>query len=165
MRAACGVVLTHRRSVIMHVATVCSRNVVSCPGQESLRRLAELMRSHHVGAIVVTSGGTHDRRPIGIVTDRDIVVEVVATGLDAEAITAADVIRAPVVVVNEQDSLLDAVHRMRSRGVRRLPVTDARGNLAGIVSFDDVLHALTHELSTLVRVAEHQPSQESRTRP
>jgi CBS domain-containing protein len=149
----------------MNVATVCSRNVVSCPGQDSLRRLAELMRAHHVGAIVVTSVGQHAQRPIGIVTDRDIVVEVVATGLDAETITAADVIRAPVVVVSEQDSLLDAIHRMRSRGVRRLPVIDARGQLSGIITFDDVLHALTHELSTLARVAEHQPSQEARARP
>ncbi len=149
----------------MNVSTVCSRNVVSCSGQDSLRRVAELMRSHHVGALVVTSVAQHDRRPIGIVTDRDIVVEAVATGLDAETITAADVIRAPLVVVNEQDSLLDAIHRMRSRGVRRLPVIDARGNLSGIISFDDVLHALTHEMATLVRVAEHQPSQEARSRP
>lgn len=149
----------------MNVATVCSRNVVSCPGQDSVRRLAELMRAHHVGAVVVTSVGHQAHRPIGIVTDRDVVVEVVATGLDAETITAADLIRVPVIVINEQDSLLDAIHRMRSRGVRRLPVIDSRGQLSGIITFDDVLHALTHELSTLARVAEHQPSQEARARP
>jgi CBS domain-containing protein len=163
----------------MNVSTVCSRDVVSCSGQDSLRRVSELMRAHHVGAIVVTTAGRidlaggevarkedrADHRPIGIVTDRDLVVEVLATGLDAEALTAADLIRAPVVVINEQDSLLDAIHRMRSRGIRRLPVTDVHGNLAGIVSFDDLLHALTHELTTLVRVAEHQPLQEARSRP
>ena len=156
----------------MNVSTVCSRNVVSCVGQDSLRRLAELMRAHHVGAIVVTgegqsdgAAGRVDRRPIGVVTDRDLVVEVVATGLDVETLTAADLIRGPVVLINEQDSLLDAIHRMRSRGIRRLPVTDARGSLTGIISLDDVLHALAHELSTLVRVAEHQPSQEARLRP
>ena len=163
----------------MNVSTVCSRDVVSCSGQDSLRRLAELMRAHHVGAVVVTTAGRidhaagpaghaegrADRRPIGIVTDRDLVVEVLATGLDPEALTAADLISGPVVVINEQDSLLDAIHRMRSRGIRRLPVTDVHGNLAGIISFDDLLHALTHELTTLVRVAEHQPSQEARSRP
>jgi CBS domain-containing protein len=150
----------------MNVAAVCSRDVVSCSGQQSLRHLAELMRHHHVGSVVVTTGEASGvRKPLGVVTDRDIVVEAVATGLDPEAITASDVVQAPLVVVHEQDSLLDAIHRMRSRGVRRLPVTDSRGSLSGIVTFDDVLHALTHELSTLVRVAEHQPDQESRTRP
>lgn len=149
----------------MNVSTVCSREVVSCSGDSSLREVAELMREHHVGAVVVTSGNGGLGRPVGIVTDRDIVIEVVATGLESDAIAASDVIRDPVVVVSEQDSLLDAIHRMRSRGVRRLPVTNARGELSGIVTFDDLLHALAHELSTLVRVAEHQPAQEARVRP
>ena len=148
----------------MNVSTVCTREVVSCPEQASLQRVAELMRAEHVGAVVVTTGNGRPGRPVGIVTDRDIVIEAVATGLQADAITASDVIREPLVLVSEQDSLLDAIHRMRSRGVRRLPVTNARGELTGIVSYDDLLHALAHELSTLVRVAEHQPAQEARSR-
>jgi CBS domain-containing protein len=148
----------------MNGAAVCSRDVVTCSGQATLRRLAELMRERHVGAIVITAADGTSKRPIGIVTDRDIVVEAVATGLEADAITASDVISAPLVSVNEQDGLLDAIHRMRSRGVRRLPVIDARGELSGIVTFDDLLHALAHELSTLVRVADHQPAQEARLR-
>ncbi len=148
----------------MNVATVCHRDVVSCSGMTSLRRLAELMRERHVGAIVITSADGVSKHPVGMVTDRDIVIEAIATGLDPDAITAADIISAPLVSVSEHDSLLDAIHRMRSRGVRRLPVIDQRGELCGIVAFDDLLHALAHELSTLVRVSDHQPDQEARIR-
>lgn len=149
---------------MMDVGTICSRDVVTCRADDDLRHVSELMRMRHVGAVVVLAANGVSRKVAGVVTDRDIVIEVVATGLDARAITAGDIAGKVPVTAREHDSLLDAIHRMRSRGVRRLPVLDIHGELKGIVTLDDLLHALTHELSMLVRVADHQPAQEARAR-
>ena len=148
-----------------NVGTIMSREPVTCTEDLRLQQVAALMRSRHVGSVVVVSGEGRTRRPVGVVTDRDIVVEVVATGLDAAAITAGDIVVRPAVTAHDSDSLGEAIQKMRSRGVRRLPVVDIRGELVGVLSSDDLSQALSHELAMLVRVGEHQPSQEARVRP
>lgn len=145
----------------MNIDTVCSTHVVTARQDQSLREAASLMRLNHVGSLVVLPAQGNSKRPIGIVTDRDLVVEVMATGLDPDALTLADLLDGAPVTVRQQDDVLDALHKMRSRGVRRLPVTDPHGDLAGIVSMDDLLHALSRELSLLGRVVEYQPRQEA----
>lgn len=147
------------------IGAIMSRDPVVCGEEMRLQQVAELMRSSHVGSVVVVSGDGLGRRPIGVVTDRDIVVEVVATGLDAAAITAGDIVVRPAVTIHDSQTLTEAIQKMRSRGVRRLPVVDLHGDLVGVLSSDDVLQTVSHELSTLVRVAEHQPAQEARIRP
>lgn len=148
-----------------NVGTFMSREPVTCAEEFRLQQVAALMRARHVGSVVVVSGDGLGRRPVGVITDRDIVVEVVATGLDAAAITAGDIVVRPAVTAHDTDSLPEAIQKMRSRGIRRLPVVDLHGDLVGVLSSDDVLQAISHELSTLVRVAEHQPAQEARARP
>jgi len=148
-----------------NVGTFMSREPVTCGEAFRLQQVAALMRARHVGSVVVVSGDGLGRQPIGVITDRDIVIEVVATGLDAAAITAGDIVVRPAVTAHDTDSLPEAIHKMRSRGTRRLPVVDLHGDLVGVLSSDDVLQAISHELSTLVRVAEHQPAQEARARP
>ena len=148
-----------------NVGTFMSREPVTCSEEFRLQQVAALMRARHVGSVVVVSGDGLSRRPVGVITDRDIVVEAVATGLDAGAITAGDIVVRPAVTAHDTDSLPEAIQKMRSRGIRRLPVVDLHGDLVGVLSSDDVLQAISHELSTLVRVAEHQPAQEARVRP
>lgn len=148
-----------------NVGTFMSREPVTCSEAFRLQQVAALMRARHVGSVVVVSGDGLGRRPVGVITDRDIVIEVVATGLDAAAITAGDIVVRPAVTAHDTDSLPEAIQKMRSRGIRRLPVVDLHGDLVGVLSSDDVLQAISHELSTLVRVAEHQPAQEARARP
>lgn len=147
------------------VETIMSRDPVICTEGERLQQVAALMRSRHVGSVIVVSADGLGRRPVGVVTDRDIVVEVVATGLDSATITAGDIAVRPAVTIHEHDGLSEAVQKMRSRGVRRLPVVDVHGELIGVLSSDDLLHSIAHDLSTLGRVAEHQPAQEARARP
>ncbi len=147
------------------VSSIMTCDPVSCSEETRLQRVAELMRDRHVGAVIMVTGNSGSTRPVGVITDRDVVLEVVATGLDPAAITAGDIAIRPVVTIQQHEGLLEAIHKMRSRGVRRLPVVNLHGALVGIVTHDDVMQRLAHELSTLSRVAENQPVQEARARP
>jgi len=125
---------------------------------------AKLMREHHVGALIVVENAPPHDRPIGIVTDRDIVVEVTAPGLDPETITVGDIMSGRPAVVKDSDDLFDAVQLMRRRGVRRLPVVDAQDRLVGVFAMDDLLEALLEELAGVVKAIGREQQQESRTR-
>lgn len=148
----------------MNVGHACTREVVTCVAETPLAELATRMRDRHVGAIVVIDDEQR-RQPVGVVTDRDIVVEIVATGLDANAITAGDVMAGELATVPEDSGALEAARLMRTRGVRRLPVVDRNGCLAGIVTLDDLVHLLSTEMQHLARLVDHQPQREARRRP
>lgn len=125
------------------VASICKREVVHAPRETTVRVAAKLMRHYHVGTLVVVEETNGSRLPTGIVTDRDIVVEVDAVDLDSKTITIGDIMSPELVTVREDEGLLQAVEIMRFEGVRRLPVVDQAGNLTGIVSVDDLFEALT----------------------
>jgi CBS domain-containing protein len=148
----------------MKVGDSCTRDVVTCLANASLAEVSTRMRDRHVGAVVVIDD-EQQRRPIGVVTDRDIVIEIVATGLDAQTITAGDVMLDGLVTVDEDSGPLEAAELMRSRGVRRLPVVDRSGKLAGIVTLDDLVHLLAGEMGHLAWLIERQPKREAQLRP
>jgi CBS domain-containing protein len=131
----------------MKTADLCRKDVVAVAGTASLVIVAKAMREAHVGSVVVIEG----RKPIGIVTDRDIVLEVVAMGLDPANMTAADVMTSSPVVAQPGDDALWALKTMRDRGVRRLPVVDAQGDLAGMIAFDDLVQ---HVGTTLADISQ-----------
>lgn len=133
----------------MGVGEICSREVVFARRNESVAQAARLMREHHVGSIVVADERNGRRYPVGIVTDRDIAVGVVALGLDPEKRNVDGIMPAELVCVRDSDGLGRAVALMRAQGVRRLPVIDAQGHLVGILSADDVLEVLSEELYCL----------------
>ena len=129
----------------MRIADIYTRRVVHVGAVASVREAAELMRKRHVGALVVVDQPNGERVPVGIITDRDIVLAVVAAGVDVEALTVGDVMTHPVITCTEDQDLFDAVELMRERGIRRLPVLNAKGGLAGVVAADDIYSALgTH---------------------
>jgi CBS domain-containing protein len=142
------------------------RDVVTVKPETPIADCARLMRTHHVGSLVVTeaapAGGA---KPVGIVTDRDIVVDVLAVGLDANTLTASDIMVRPLATVETDEDAVDALARMRERGVRRLPAVDDLGRLAGIVTIDNVLEVLSEQLDGVVRVVRAEFSKESATRP
>jgi CBS domain-containing protein len=148
----------------MAVGEICSREVVFARRSESLRVAAQLMREKHVGALAVVDERNGDRIPVGIVTDRDIVIAVVAKGLDADALLVGEVMSTDLVTVRESDGVSECIARMRAKGVRRVPVVDARGALVGIVSADDFLDLLAEELSGLARMIASEQRRESQTR-
>jgi CBS domain-containing protein len=113
--------------------------------EASCTEAAERMRDANVGAIVVAEGG----RPLGVVTDRDIAVRVVAEGLSADATALRDVMSGHPIYLSSERPLDQLVAAMRDLGVRRIPVVDADGKLAGVVSMDDLIVLLAEQLGSL----------------
>jgi len=131
----------------MKATDVCNREVVTVETHDSLRDAAALMRQHHVGDVVVVERSGGYLAPLGILTDRDIVVEVVAEGVEIEDVTVGDAMTGELVTAGEDDDLLSTLERMRENAVRRLPVIDAKGVLVGIVTLDDIIGLLAKELT------------------
>ena len=116
--------------------------------ETSARVVAQLMRRHHIGALVVVDA-LDKNKPVGIVTDRDLVLELMAEGLDPAVFTAGDIMSVDLVKAQPEMDAMDAVQLMKKYRLRRLVITDDAGDLAGIVSLEDVLSMLTRELADL----------------
>lgn len=134
----------------MSVGEFCNRDVVVADKNTSLVEIAQLMREHHVGCIVITAVQAENKIPLGIITDRDIVLEIVAPSLDLEAVAVGDVMSSDLLLAREVDGLWETLKRMRSRGVRRVPVINDEKVLVGILTVDDILEILANEFSELV---------------
>ncbi len=134
----------------MKTADICSTRVVTALPTTALAEVAKLMRKNHVGSVVIVDAAD-PRRPVGIVTDRDIVVEVVAAGEDARTVTAGEIMNASIVTAAADDDASWSLKVMRDRGIRRLPVVDADGAMIGIVALDDLLAAASSTLYDVVQ--------------
>jgi len=148
----------------MTVGQVCNRIVVFAYRDTPLPEAAKLMRENHIGSLVIVDEAARGRVPVGILTDRDIAVAVVAHALDPRTLTVGEVMTGEPVTANEQDDVLDTLQRMRRRGVRRLPVVAANGTLAGIVTLDDLLELVAEQLGDIVQAITAEQSREARTR-
>lgn len=128
----------------MTVYELCQRHVVTVRKHEELATAARMMRERNVGCLVVVepAGGTGGERPVGMLTDRNIVTTVIARGSDPRTVTVGDVMTHQPVTVLSSASIEDALQRMRIGGVRRVPVLDDRGRLAGIIAVDDIFDHL-----------------------
>jgi CBS domain-containing protein len=136
----------------MNLGTLCKRHVVSIDRGQSLHQAARLMREQHVGSIVVTDDSAEGRRVIGIVTDRDLAIEVLADSGTALSQPVGELLDGTLVSAPSHAGLEQGIDLMRAAGVRRLLVRDEQGHLAGIVSFDDLLDACAQQLSGLADV-------------
>jgi CBS domain-containing protein len=143
---------------------ICNREVVFTTRDTTVQAAAKLMRQHHVGTVVVVDDANGRRVPVGIVTDRDIVVEVCAVDLNPNVITVGDIMAPELLTVREGEGLLQTVEIMRYKGVRRLPVVDRDGNLTGIVSVDDLLEALTEQMTEIARILGREREHEAQHR-
>jgi CBS domain-containing protein len=148
----------------MHIGEICTTQTIFCTRDESVQGAALLMRTHHVGDLIVIDQPNSERIPVGILTDRDIVVSVIALGLDPASLLVGDVMVDDLLTCGEKDDVYETIERMRLRGIRRVPVVNAHGGLTGIVSVDDLLEFLAEEMSELARIGPHQQSQEKRAR-
>ncbi len=143
----------------------CNREVVVTPPATAIGEAARLMREFHVGTLLVTEPDGDGQRPLGIVTDRDLVIEVLAEDVDPAAVTVRDIMSTPLVTVEETVSLLDALERMREKGMRRLPVVDACGHLAGLLAADDLLEVVAEQLGDLAGLIGREIRRERQQRP
>ncbi len=136
----------------MTIGTICNREVITVQRDATVLHAAVLMRQQHVGDVVVIENRKNKTVPIGIVTDRDIVVELVATELDCNVITVGDIIITKLIVVKDSAGVFETIQLMASKGVRRLPVVDDDGELVGIITLDDLLLLLSKELAALTKL-------------
>jgi CBS domain-containing protein len=137
----------------MPIGSLCNRNVVFAARDTTIADAANLMRHQHVGDVVVIDNVDGQHLPVGIVTDRDIVVEVIAMGLDAKVMTLGDILIGNLVTVDELDERDDTLRLMCLKGIRRMPVVNAAGGLVGIVTVDDVIGELAIELTEISKLS------------
>ena len=124
----------------MTVGDICTRSVFVASEHERILEIAERMRDDDVGALVVVAIRGASYAPIGMLTDRDIVISALAWQPDLIGdLTVADAMTSDVVTVDEHEHVDAALYRMRECGIRRLPVVDGTGKLVGILTLDDVL--------------------------
>ncbi|HAT6937648.1 TPA: CBS domain-containing protein [Legionella pneumophila] len=148
----------------MRIGEFCNRDVVMMNGDESVKQAAELMRAHHVGDIVLVEELKGHRVPIGIVTDRDLVIEVMALDVNPEELAVQDIVTRSILVAREEDSLIDSLALMQEKGVRRLPVVDNEHVLVGIITIDDITELLAEMLHKVVGVVDRQQKVEKQQR-
>lgn len=149
----------------MTVGKFCSREVIVAEKESSVTEIARLMRNHHVGDVVIVEGGEKQARPIGILTDRDIVIELIACDVALDSVTAGDIMSYELVTAGENDSIWDTLQHMRARGIRRLPVVNDGGYLVGILAADDLMELFAEELNLLARIPFREQLVEGATRP
>lgn len=148
----------------MSIGDICVRDVVYTGRDTTVQAAAKMMRHYHVGSLVVVDYFDGKRVPVGIVTDRDIVVEVTAIDLDSKVITVGDIMAAELITASESQGILETIEVMRFKGVRRLPVVDSENRLVGIVAIDDMLGSLAEELSDLTRIVSREHAREMQSR-
>lgn len=140
----------------MHISEIGTTEAVYCNRNTSVLEAAQLMRNHHVGDVIVVEQPNGERIPVGIVTDRDIVVIVIAEGLDPTSLLVTDIMNTELMTAGDNEDVYETIERMRFKGVRRLPVVNSLGGLVGIVSVDDLLEFLAQEMTELSRISGRQ---------
>lgn len=137
----------------MSVGRICTREVHLADPDEPVAAAARRMGEQAVGSLVVLDD---DRRPAGVVTDRDLVLRVLAAGRDPCTTTVAEVMTRRPRVLSEETPIEQALSLMRGLAVRRVPVVGADGRLVGLVTLDDVLSLLAEELAAAGEVVTRQ---------
>jgi len=122
------------------------------------------MRRKHRGDLVVVDDDEAKPAPLGVITDRDIVVEVLGNGLDPATTTVGSIIRTPVVIAHDGEDASQALERMSAQGVRRMPVVSAAGTLVGIITADDILKRLAADANLLAQIVSREQTREERSR-
>ena len=148
----------------MIVGDLCSRDVATVAAATGLVEAAQTMRSRHVGFLVVTPDGAANGIPVGVLTDRDVVIEVVSKGVDPLSLTAGDVMTRDPLVIAADARPEHALKQMRIFGVRRTPVSDAQGRLVGVLALDDLLDWLAGTLADAAGVVRREQRLERQLR-
>jgi signal-transduction protein with cAMP-binding, CBS, and nucleotidyltransferase domain len=136
----------------MQVSELCGDFVAVVLRSSPVQEAAQLMRQYHIGAVVVVDVSDSVQIPVGIVTDRDIVVGVVAMNVDPQKLSVGDIMTEDLSVVAAECDVFEAIAEMRRQGVRRMPVVNSDGVLRGIISLDDLLPVVAQELADLAKL-------------
>jgi predicted transcriptional regulator len=150
---------------MMDVNLICNHNVATIGKSRGIGDAAELMRQEHVGDLIVVETRAGAQVPVGILTDRDIVVGVIARRIAPESVTVGDAMTRNLLTVREDSSIDFALREMRRYGVRRAPVVRANGDLVGVIAVDDIIEHLAKELVQLTELIRVEQNAEQRSRP
>jgi CBS domain-containing protein len=151
----------------MTIGEVCNREVVIMGRSESVLEAARQMREQHVGDVVIVEERLGARVPVGILSDRDLVIEVLAKEVPVAAVAAVavgDIMSDRLLIAHENDEIQETVRRMRERGVRRIPVVSATGSLVGILALDDLVELIAEQLTDLIALMRTELRRERATR-
>jgi len=129
----------------MFLKELMTEDVTYLPSTASVLDAAKFMTNMNVGSVIVADGES----PSGLITDRDVVAKVIALGKDSSTTKIGEVMVSPVVTISEDKDIIDATKLMSTHGIRRLPITDEQGKLAGVISLDDVLLLLSEEMGNI----------------
>ncbi len=136
----------------MAIKECCQENVVTAAPTAAILDIIELMKNRNIGSVVITE----NKKPVGIITDRDILLRVIAEGKDPGTIKVKEVMTKKPMVLSEEVGLFDALKQMEGKKFRRFPVVDAKGHLKGILTVDDLISHLISELSIITSIIEEQ---------
>lgn len=149
----------------MAVSSICNRNVATIAPDADILEAAERMREEHVGDLIVAEFKDARLVPLGIITDRDIIVTVIARKVDLDTLTVGDVMSADLLTVRDDNGIEFALREMRRVGVRRVPVLSAAGELVGVLSINDVIDHLATQLGHISDIIRFGQQTEAQTRP
>ena len=149
----------------MTAGEYCNREVVITEKNSSAADAAILMRQHHVGDLVVVEKLQDKTLPVGIITDRDLVIEVLAQKVDPDALSVQDIMCPTLLTVNEQETLLDTLELMKKKGVRRIIVVDKQGCLQGLLTADDTVELIAEAMNNLTSLVKQEITREAKNRP
>ena len=149
----------------MRIGEICNREVVVIKEDSSVTEAAGVMREYHVGDVVIVREQYGQQVPVGILTDRDIALGVVADEIDPKSVGVGDAMSFDLTTVSEDEDFIHAIEVMRDKGIRRIPVVDADEVLIGILTVDDVLDLLSGVLIDLVHLVDGQRRREIKERP
>jgi signal-transduction protein with cAMP-binding, CBS, and nucleotidyltransferase domain len=131
--------------------SLATKIIVTATPDTTAARAAQLMRVHHVGSLIVVDPAADNGKPVGIVTDRDLVLAVMAEEMDASLFTVGDIMSTDLVTAAASADLIEATHTLCRHRVRRLIVLDDAGRVIGLAALEDLLEALARELGDLVQ--------------
>lgn len=148
----------------MSISKLCSSNVVTVDKGASLKEAIKRMRAAHVGSLVVTETQQGNKVPVSMLTDRDIVIKVLAEDIALQDMSVEDLMSGELLAIQADTGVYETITQMRVKGVRRAPIIDKQGHLIGLVAIDDLLKLLAdelHEIASLIKNEQHRERQRS----
>lgn len=148
----------------MQLKDLCVLDVACCTRDIPVTAAARLMREQHTGSLIVIDNADEEREPVGIITDRDIVVEVLAQGRNPDKTTVGEVMSKQLVIASGSEDTSLALGRMVAHGVRRIPIVDDEDLVVGVVTLDDLLRVHAEQANSLAQVVSREQTREQRAR-
>jgi len=134
----------------MHIGAICSRETIIASPADSIQTASQQMLQYNVGSLVLVETDAKGNKPVGIVTDRDIVLKVIAPELKISEVKLADIMSTKLLTAKETDDVYETLKKMRAKVVRRIPVVDEEGYLKGMLTIDDLLEFFNKEMGEVV---------------